>query len=843
MSLLLDALKRAAEQKAAKSKQQENASGGARDAVLDASTADARVDDEDSSLSQHRLEDDTGLDHSELDTRLRRVSGIGEDSTDTGLDAEDYSDSSLSPLSKQLKSGEDETLIFSVDDVAETISEERAAPSRGAEDDTDLDMLAAESADSGGIEVDEYDSSRLAADETDLSRLLAEYTQAQQSATGADSNRETADETDLGQLMAEQTPVREPGPNEDASHPAADETDSNRHAASGGEAAAIGDTAAEAGRAPGDESELRLAELQPLDAGETDFSLPFLQTSDGPVGESGDDGLAAEDTSGGMPGDQGTDAEDEDMSLLLVEREPTQITSPRTPQEALESLQAGAPTAEEMGLIETTGHNFDGDPASPADLTKTGNRNSDSATTLNRASDTATTGIATAHRSGVPLPDPNSTQTYAPDNYDRTLMRLPSDKASRLLAGMKTDSDVVMTPDYAKRVFQSKSSAIRLQHVRVYSGIAVAILAAIAVYGIFEYQSEADIIDANLRPLKDDPLPGTIRPQNPATEQEPLFAEAQVNQRALEILKSAGDLGDQQYVDEPPAEVAEESAITAAAVDGNGEPGTLSVETPVAETMQPSTSPTRIAEAPRPVETTRVPQPIALSAPAQQAPAKQHLSAGAAATSATTATPAGSGTLLQIETGERLEEKQVLLRQAYDAFKAGNDTLALQRYNRVLEIDPGNRNALLARAAINVHNGNNTTAIRDYQALLLANPKDSLAMASLLAVANVSPVETETQLKLMIRDEPDSPHLNFALANAYAAQKRWQEAQGHYFTALQNNPNDPNYAYNLAVSLEHISQPQAAVSYYRRALENYNKGLATFSRDAVGRRLEKLAKS
>jgi tetratricopeptide (TPR) repeat protein len=111
-------------------------------------------------------------------------------------------------------------------------------------------------------------------------------------------------------------------------------------------------------------------------------------------------------------------------------------------------------------------------------------------------------------------------------------------------------------------------------------------------------------------------------------------------------------------------------------------------------------------------------------------------------------------------------------------------------------------------------------------------------MASLLAVTNFSPRETETQLKLMIRDEPDSPYLNFALANAYGAQNRWQEAQGYYFKALQHNPDDPNYAYNLAVSLEHISQPRAAISYYRRALENYNKGLATFSRDVVDRRLE-----
>jgi tetratricopeptide (TPR) repeat protein len=94
----------------------------------------------------------------------------------------------------------------------------------------------------------------------------------------------------------------------------------------------------------------------------------------------------------------------------------------------------------------------------------------------------------------------------------------------------------------------------------------------------------------------------------------------------------------------------------------------------------------------------------------------------------------------------------------------------------------------------------------------------------------------------MIRENPDSPYLNFALANTYSAQERWREAQGYYFRALQGNPGDPNYAYNLAVSLEHIAQPRAAIAYYQRALDNYGNGLATFSRDVVDQRLEVLKK-
>ena len=197
---------------------------------------------------------------------------------------------------------------------------------------------------------------------------------------------------------------------------------------------------------------------------------------------------------------------------------------------------------------------------------------------------------------------------------------------------------------------------------------------------------------------------------------------------------------------------------------------------------------------------------------------------------------------LKIISSNKIRQKDLWLREAYDAYKSGNDSLAMTRYNQVLEVDPGNRNALLARAAINVQNNNVNAAIKDYQTLLLHNPKDSLAMTSLITVANYSPLDTESQLKLMIRDEPNSPYLNFALANAYGAQNRWQEAQGYYFKALENNPGDPNYAYNMAVSLEHIAQPVAAIAYYQRALDNINNGVATFSREVVSQRIETLAK-
>ena len=251
---------------------------------------------------------------------------------------------------------------------------------------------------------------------------------------------------------------------------------------------------------------------------------------------------------------------------------------------------------------------------------------------------------------------------------------------------------------------------------------------------------------------------------------------------------------------------------------------------PEAVTMEVSVQPPMEVSEQPPMEVSEQP-PAAVSEPVIEASANDLSDdANAPVTSAR----------FQISTRTRIIEKDQWLLEAYAAYQRGDDETAWAKYNAVLEIDSENRNALLARAAMNIHNNNIAAAIRDYRVLLIANPKDSLAISSLTAVVNISPEQSESQLKLLIRDEPDSPYLNFALGNVYGAQNRWQEAQGRYFTALEHNPDDPNYAYNLAVSLEHIARPSVAISYYQLALDNFNKGLATFNRDVVDQRLEML---
>ncbi|NNE62454.1 MAG: hypothetical protein HKN34_00085, partial [Gammaproteobacteria bacterium] len=145
------------------------------------------------------------------------------------------------------------------------------------------------------------------------------------------------------------------------------------------------------------------------------------------------------------------------------------------------------------------------------------------------------------HEHTIVRPEATSTHTYAPDNYDRTLIRPPSDDASRIFAGMKAEEDVLMTPDYAKRVFLSKYSANRMQHYKVYLGIAVSVFLAIGVFSMFELLDEYNEIDTAMLPLKRDPMPGIIRKDTTREKGNVLDAVVQpgVDMQTLKLVESA----------------------------------------------------------------------------------------------------------------------------------------------------------------------------------------------------------------------------------------------------------------------------------------------------------------
>ncbi|MFH0935196.1 MAG: hypothetical protein V1879_08325, partial [Pseudomonadota bacterium] len=88
--------------------------------------------------------------------------------------------------------------------------------------------------------------------------------------------------------------------------------------------------------------------------------------------------------------------------------------------------------------------------------------------------------------------------------------------------------------------------------------------------------------------------------------------------------------------------------------------------------------------------------------------------------------------------------------------------------------------------------------------------------------------------------QPEATFLYFTLGNQYAAQQRWAEAQQAYFKAYTGDSEHPDFAYNLAVSLDQLHQGRSALEYYRRALALAQNRPVSFDKAQVEKRVSQL---
>lgn len=168
---------------------------------------------------------------------------------------------------------------------------------------------------------------------------------------------------------------------------------------------------------------------------------------------------------------------------------------------------------------------------------------------------------------------------------------------------------------------------------------------------------------------------------------------------------------------------------------------------------------------------------------------------------------------------------------------------ARRDYEQVLLRDPNNTDALLALVAIAQRQGRQADAEALRQRAWIANPSDPATQAAILggSASEMDPQNTESRLKSLLSAQPESAALNFALGNLYARQSRWPEAQQVYFNAVAADGDNPDYLFNLAVSLDHLRQPRLAGQHYRMALEAAGRRPAAFDRAKVEKRLGELA--
>lgn len=198
---------------------------------------------------------------------------------------------------------------------------------------------------------------------------------------------------------------------------------------------------------------------------------------------------------------------------------------------------------------------------------------------------------------------------------------------------------------------------------------------------------------------------------------------------------------------------------------------------------------------------------------------------------------------LKIEHNITTRQVDNRLQEAYQAYQQGNYAKAKKLYLAVLQEDNHSRDALLGLAGISAQNQQISQAKTYYQKVLQFYPKDAVAEAGLIDLQGEEMPENESTLKNQLNQQPESSHLQFVLGNFYSRQNRWGEAQQAYFEAYRRNNQHPDYAYNLAVSLDQLGKSQAALPYYQRALKLSANHHASFDLQVVKERISELEKS
>ncbi|MGI9294654.1 MAG: tetratricopeptide repeat protein [Pseudomonadales bacterium] len=181
------------------------------------------------------------------------------------------------------------------------------------------------------------------------------------------------------------------------------------------------------------------------------------------------------------------------------------------------------------------------------------------------------------------------------------------------------------------------------------------------------------------------------------------------------------------------------------------------------------------------------------------------------------------------------------LTMAWQQLQAGNYQRAEALYKKVLVTNAKQIDALSGLSAIAQARGDHAAARQTLLQILRLDPHNSYAQASLLSNTDAKQKgRRESDLKTLEQQHPGQAEIPFILGNHYAALQRWPEAQAAYFRAFEKNSADPDYAYNLAIAMDHIGKQEVAVRYYNKALTLADQTPARFKREQLLARLAQL---
>jgi tetratricopeptide (TPR) repeat protein len=188
------------------------------------------------------------------------------------------------------------------------------------------------------------------------------------------------------------------------------------------------------------------------------------------------------------------------------------------------------------------------------------------------------------------------------------------------------------------------------------------------------------------------------------------------------------------------------------------------------------------------------------------------------------------------------EKQQQALDLAYQAWQADRLDDARHGYEQVLRSDARNADALLGLAAIAAPPGAAERAHDLYQQVLESDPNDVTAQAALINLRGQGDAgQSESRLKTLLASQPDSSAVCIVCAGQRLCPAGpLERGAAGLFQAYALEPDNADYLFNVAVSLDHLRQHKLAVQYYRMALSAAETRRGAFDRNAAGKRILEL---
>lgn len=180
---------------------------------------------------------------------------------------------------------------------------------------------------------------------------------------------------------------------------------------------------------------------------------------------------------------------------------------------------------------------------------------------------------------------------------------------------------------------------------------------------------------------------------------------------------------------------------------------------------------------------------------------------------------------MKIEVRKATVNVNEYLEQGYDNLVNGKIAIAEGYYRQALDVDPANPSAQQGLATVYQKAGKADDAQALYAEILSKDPENREALNNFMAlISNKAPEEAATELEKMEQKNPDFSPIPAQLGVVYNKMNLHEKAAEKLARALDLEPKNVAYKYNLAVTMDLLGKKEEAADLYLSLVQDYNNG-------------------